>query len=235
MILYVFCSFNFKLLFFLAGLLDVGNLPSDLLAGETTNDQVCVECCKDNNFSGSVSSDGKMVDSGCQLSMDGSCSQNSFESDDETSSPRVSYMIRHDPEEIMNGDKCDQDTFDVQVLKRTSLVLCEVPCDGYWTKQSFRKKPVAMDSISQCSSDTGCGSEYGNEEPLDSIAYESDAKKHPFIKSTSKDSGVSTDSVCSNSLHGSISDVSEHMIEEECEYPQKIYPEQIIVSCITAH
>lgn len=171
-------------------------------------------------------------DSGCRISI-------GMTSDDEPSSPDVPYMVRHVPDDETCKKANPMLELKAENLKQISMVVCDVPCDGYRTKLSFRKKNVP-DTISRCSNDTGCGSDSENEEEsfLETLDYGMESKKHPFFKSSSKDSGVVTN-MCANSLRDSMSDISDDMIDEEFDYSPKTfqekYPEHIIVSCITAH
>ena len=176
----------------------------------------------------------KEHDSGCQISKD---SRQSYTSDEEPSSHNVPYMVHHMPDETCK--KTNTLELNAENLKHVSKIMCDVSCDGYRTKESFRKKKTP-DSISRCSNDTGCGSdnEHENESCLEILKFEVESKKHPFNKSSSKDSGVVTN-MCSNSIQDSMSDISDDIIDEEIDYSTKTFqvkhPGQIIVSCITAH
>ena len=219
---------------FVAAFLNIKALHSDLFSSNVIVDPSFVMCRQGMKTPDSFKSD----DSGCRISFG---SRQSIVSDDEPSSPDLPYMVRHVSDETETCGKGFPLELDAKKLKEVSVVMCDVPtCDGYWTKQSFRKKSVS-DSVSRCSDDTGCGFDSENEEEcLSSKKHGVESKKPPFVKSSSKDSGVVTDRMCANSLRDSMSDFSDDMIEEEeFNYSPKAfqgkYPEHIIVSCITAH
>ena len=183
----------------------------------------------------SLRSSVEEIDSGCPLSIG---STNTLNLEDDPSALDVSYMVRHVSDDVIKPDKKLVHPADFHKKSRGSvaMIVCEKDCEGYWSKEQFQKPPP--DSISRCSSnDTGCGSDCCNEEEsCGDVKYGMEGKKHPFIKTTSKDSGVLTTSGFLCSSRESMSDVSEGIPEEEFSCPPTLchmnYPDHMAVSCM---
>lgn len=154
-------------------------------------------------------------DSGCSCSI----SSNSIRSHkSDRSFPSLSE-IPYCLHQVTNSSRHDQDKLFSRSLTSLeddpqAIGIDQIPSGGgYWSKEPFETSS-AKSRFSRCSDDTGCGSEYEeNVDEMNNFVFANDpkeGKKHPFVKTTSKDSGVVNENFRTNSI-GSLSDVSQEV------------------------